>query len=221
MICITGDMHADLDRFKDKRIKKLKRNDALIVCGDFGFLWDGSKKEKRILKKIGRKRYYTLFVDGCHENFDLLNEYQETNWCGGKVHPISGKLLHLKRGEIYDIQGKKIFAFGGGHSDDMDIRRYSNTWWEAENPTFDEINSGKEHLKDNDNTVDYIVTHEPPATIKEFLQTNDKHLSEMGIFFEDMKKTCKFKTWFFGKYHINKKISSQYEAMFTNVVVIK
>ena len=38
MIYITGDIHGDLSRFKDKRIKKLKKGDTLIVCGDFGFM---------------------------------------------------------------------------------------------------------------------------------------------------------------------------------------
>ena len=46
MICITGDMHADFSRFKNKKLKRLKKGDYLIICGDFGFIWDGSKKEK-------------------------------------------------------------------------------------------------------------------------------------------------------------------------------
>ncbi|MEG0615810.1 MAG: metallophosphoesterase family protein, partial [Oscillospiraceae bacterium] len=73
MICITGDVHGDFTRFNDKRIKRLRKNDCLIICGDFGFLWNGSRKEKSLLKKLGRKRYNVLFVDGCHENFELLN----------------------------------------------------------------------------------------------------------------------------------------------------
>lgn len=51
MIYFTGDLHGDYDRFKSKELKKLKKGDTLIVCGDFGFLWDGSKKEQSILKK--------------------------------------------------------------------------------------------------------------------------------------------------------------------------
>lgn len=50
MIYVTGDVHADLGRFKGKAAKKLKKGDTLIVCGDFGFVWDGSKKEQRVLK---------------------------------------------------------------------------------------------------------------------------------------------------------------------------
>jgi len=46
MICITGDIHGDIDRFEHKAIKKLKKGDTLIVCGDFGFMWDGEQKRK-------------------------------------------------------------------------------------------------------------------------------------------------------------------------------
>lgn len=57
MIYFTGDLHGDYDRFKSKELKKLKKGDTLIVCGDFGFLWDGSKKEQSILKKIEKLKY--------------------------------------------------------------------------------------------------------------------------------------------------------------------
>ena len=72
MIYITGDIHGDFDRFKSRELKKLKKQDALIICGDFGFIWSGSKKEKRLLKKIGKLPYNVLFVEGSHENYDLL-----------------------------------------------------------------------------------------------------------------------------------------------------
>ena len=50
MIYITGDIHGDFSRFRSPALKKLRKNDALIVCGDFGFIWDGSEKEQKILK---------------------------------------------------------------------------------------------------------------------------------------------------------------------------
>ena len=39
-------MHGEMARFEDSRIRKLKKGDTLIVCGDFGFLWDGGAKEE-------------------------------------------------------------------------------------------------------------------------------------------------------------------------------
>ena len=111
MIYITGDTHGDFSRFKDSTTRKIKKGDTLIVCGDFGFIWNGSRAEKQILKKIGELRYTVAFIDGCHENFKLLEEYPELQWNGGTARSISGKLVHLKRGQVYNIEGKKFFTF--------------------------------------------------------------------------------------------------------------
>ncbi|MBP5606572.1 MAG: metallophosphoesterase, partial [Ruminiclostridium sp.] len=57
MILVTGDVHGDLSRFSDKHIKRLKKNDFLLICGDLGLIWDGSEKEKKLLKKLGKHKY--------------------------------------------------------------------------------------------------------------------------------------------------------------------
>ena len=214
-------MHGDYSRFNDKKIKKLKKGDFLIVCGDFGFVWDGSPKEKRILKKIGRKRFYTLFVEGCHENYDLLEQYPEENFCGGRVSVISGRLMRMKRGNMFKLQGHRFFAFGGGQTKEIDIRRESRTWWEAELPTPEEVKAGILTLKDYGNEADYIVTHEPPASMKEFLGFEVRQISHMHTFFDAVKNDCKFKMWFFGKAHINKVIPPKYRCLFDEVVQIQ
>lgn len=216
MIYITGDMHGDYSRFK--KMPNIKKNDFLIVCGDFGFIWDGSKKENLMLKKIGKFKYKVLFVDGCHENYDLLNKYEVSDWNGGKAQVISGNLIHLMRGNVYNLGDTKIFAFGGGQSDDKSIRKEANTWWEEEVPTQQEIDFGKSNLNKNKNVVDYIVTHEPPATLKEFLRIDERHKSEMGTYFDTLRTECTFKKWFFGKCHTDKIVPPQYYAVFNDVI---
>lgn len=221
MICITGDMHGELERFNDKRIRSLKKGDFLIVCGDFGFVWDGSKREEAILKSIGKKRFYTLFIEGCHENYDLLAKYPEEDFCGGRVNVISGNLMHIKRGSILDLQGMRFFAFGGGQTKDIDIRRDSNTWYEAELPTTEEVRDAVLNLKNADGKLDYIITHEPPASMKEFLGFEVRQISHMHTFFDAVKNDCTFKMWFFGKAHINKVIPPKYRCLFDDVVTLR
>ena len=127
MIYITGDMHGDISRFDSPAIKQLKKGDTLIVCGDFGFVWDNSKIEQKILKKLGKKKFNVCFIDGTHENFELLNAYPLTNWNGGKVHHICGNVYHLMRGQIFKIDNMTFFTMGGGESPDIDIRFENNT----------------------------------------------------------------------------------------------
>ena len=74
MIYITGDMHGRPERFKDGDIKKLKKGDTLIVAGDFGFVWDGSKAEEKLLKHLGKHKYNILFVPGTNDNYTLLEK---------------------------------------------------------------------------------------------------------------------------------------------------
>ena len=83
MIYLTGDLHGDIERLKSKEMKKLKKGDTLIVCGDFGFVWDGSKKEQSVLKKLGKSKYQILFAEGTHDNLDLLEQYPAEDWNGG------------------------------------------------------------------------------------------------------------------------------------------
>lgn len=84
MIFVTGDTHGDLHRFDNPVVKKMKKEDTLIICGDFGFIWEGNDQERKILEKLGKKKYQILFVDGAHENFDLLDQYPVEEWHGEK-----------------------------------------------------------------------------------------------------------------------------------------
>ncbi|MFA5659369.1 MAG: metallophosphoesterase [Oscillospiraceae bacterium] len=220
MIYITGDIHGDISRFKDKRLKKLKKADYLIVCGDFGFLWEGTKKEQRILRKLGKKKYTILFVEGCHENYNLLYSYNIQPWNGGEVRVLSGKLRQLVRGSIFNIDGMKIFAFGGGQGADNDIRKKVKTCWREELPTDNEIISAIKNLKDNNDSVDYIITHEPPAFLHDYLDVDAERLqtNQLNAAFNTIADGCKFKRWFFGKCHKNKTISPHFQAVFCDIV---
>lgn len=220
MIYVTGDTHGDITRFKSPEIRKLGRGDTLIIAGDFGFFWDNSKQERAALKKLADKNYTIAFLDGCHENFDILEKYKPEEWHGGKARIIAPNIIHLMRGQVYTIEKKKIFTFGGGHSQDIEFRR-DNDWWPQEQPTQAEITEGIAHLRENNYKIDYVITHEPPASLKECLGVDVLERLEMHAFFEDVIKTCYYDKWFFGKCHIDKHIPIKFYAVFNNVIPLK
>ena len=221
MIFITGDTHGDFNRFKSPILRKLKKNDALIVCGDFGFFWDGSKKEKKIIKKLTKMRYNVLFVEGSHDNYDLLNEYEVSEWCGGKVRHIGGKLRQLLRGQVYEICGKKIFSFGGSQRElDASDRVNGLNWWAAEVPTQEQLDEAKENLEKSGNTVDFIITHEPPALINEFIEIDkNEDRTTLNSFLDTLRETIKYQRWYFGKLHINKLVPPKHVAIFDGIAI--
>lgn len=224
MIYVTGDMHGQIARFDDPALRKLKERDTLLVCGDFGFLWNGSAAEMNTLKKLSKKKYNICFVDGTHENFDMLSRLKIKKWNGGKVHQIAPNIFHLMRGQVFKIEDQTVFTFGGGESPDIEIRFEMNTWSDKEIPTREELLEGVENLQKTDGKIDIVVTHEPPAKIKDFLLLNtgfDAPITAINTYLEDVGKTCSFSHWYFGSLHMDKFISATHVSLFKNVLDAK
>lgn len=216
LIYITGDMHGDFSRFHDVKKARVKKGDTLIICGDFGFLWEGGKKEEAMLKKIGKLPYQVLFVDGSHENHKLLLSYPETEFAGDHARNLSGSLYLLRRGGIYTIEGKTIFAFGGGISTDENASRKNEEYLL---PSAEEIKRASHLLAEHGDKVDFIVTHDAPVRLQRFIDLEDAdHLDHLHTFLEEISKTITFKQWYCGKYHLNRKIPPCYHMLFTDVV---
>ena len=121
-IFVTGDTHGGFQRFEDQYFpeqKDMSRNDSVIVCGDFGGLWSGSPAEEYWLDWLENRPFTTLFLDGNHENFNILNALPEKIWNGGRVHEVRPHVLHLMRGQVFEIEGYTFFAMGGASSHDI------------------------------------------------------------------------------------------------------
>ena len=94
MFYITGDTHGfeDWEKLNTTNFPEQKYMsdyyDFLIIVGDFGGIWDGAEQDRYVLKAYNQRKFTTLFIDGNHENHDLLDKYPVEEWNGGKVHKI-------------------------------------------------------------------------------------------------------------------------------------
>ncbi|MGN0532516.1 MAG: metallophosphoesterase family protein [Eubacterium sp.] len=224
MVYITGDMHGDLSLFKNPKLRKLNDDDFLIVCGDFGFLWDNSENEQKTLKQLEKKKYTICFVDGAHENHDMLIKYQPYRFHGGNAHKIAPNIFHLMRGEIFTFNNKTYFCMGGGESDDIEMREEGVTWWKEEMPNAEEMMNGARNLKDYDYKVDYVITHEAPALAKDFIRLHSKHeikLTPLNTYLQELMKNVEYNHWFFGSLHMDLPISKKMTAVFEEIIKIR
>lgn len=218
MIYVTGDTHGDLSRLDSL---KLKKGDTLIICGDFGFIWDGSGHEEKVLRMLGKKKFNICFIDGTHENFDLLAEYDETLFCGGKAQNISGNLYHLMRGQIYNIEGHSVFCMGGGESPDVEQLMENGVYSRKEYPHETELREAEENLAKIGNRVDFIITHEPPASVKDFLCLHSEVppiRSPLNAWLDNLAQNVDYTRWFFGSMHIDKTVSLSRVAVFEKII---
>lgn len=224
VVYVTGDMHGDESRLYDRNWRKLRPKDTLIICGDFGFLWDGSNREKKILEYLGSRKFTVAFLDGTHENFDLLYSKRETIWKGGRVHRISGNLFHLMRGQVFNIEGIRIFTFGGGESTDKEMRMEQNRWWRQEMPTPEEMAEGAQRLDEEGLEVDYILTHEPPSLVKSamLLRSGEPdRINKLNGYLEEISRSCKYKHWYFGSMHEDRTVTPSHTAVFKKYIALK
>lgn len=224
MVYITGDTHGDISFFKSPALKKLTEDDTLIICGDFGFIWDGSEKEKKALEQLQKKRYTICFVDGAHENFDMLKGYPPYRYKGGNAQKIASNIYHLMRGEIYTFERKTFFVMGGGESEDIEMRTEGKTWWKEEMPGGKELLRGAKNLRDADYKVNYILTYEAPAMAKDFirLHTNkEMHLTPLNTYLQELMKGVEYSHWYFGSLHMDMNISKKMTAVFNEVIKIR
>lgn len=227
MIYITGDTHRrEYKKLQDfcERHKELTKRDFIIIAGDFGGVWSSETLEED-LKPYRDLPATVLFIDGNHENFDLLNTYPVEVWNGGKVHKIKPDIIHLMRGQIYEIEGKTIFTFGGATSIDKDYRIEGKTWWKQELPTYEELDEAISNLKRYNNEIDYIITHSCseraynyPAICR-YVSSKYQCLEvQMLSYIEDI---ASFNHWYFGHFHIDAKLGEKYTALLDNVIEIK
>lgn len=220
MIYFTGDTHREQDVAKinpDDGFslgKTLTKKDYMIIVGDFGFIYDGGKGDKFWLDWIESLPWTTCFIDGNHENFSLLNEFPTEIWHQGRIHRIRSNIVHLMRGEIFEIDGLRFFCFGGAPSHDAQYRVSNVNWWQEELPTFEEMNNAKKNLDACDWKVDYVLTHEiyeghPLANRFETNMDNyGPEYFDLKPFLKELEQKLNYRYWLHGHYHLDQIIQS-------------
>ena len=222
MIRITGDPHGDISRFYDLYYNHGEghwtKDDILIICGDWGFLFLNNKTENSFLDDLSSRPYTICFVDGNHENFDAINTYPIIEWNGGKAHQIRKNIFHLMRGQVFEIDGKTFFTMGGAYSIDKGSRTPGYSWWPDELPTDADYKEATSNLQKYGMKVDYIITHTlPREMILRLGKYPDAHDMELTGFLEWIMYEVDFKHWYCGHWHDDKELNDQFTILWFDV----
>lgn len=225
MIYLAADTHGMHDIQKVITFcneNNVTKDDYLIILGDIGVCFFNNARDEQV-KEIFRQLPPTiLFIDGNHENFDLLDQYPIDTWNGGKVHFIKKDIIHLMRGQVFTIENKTFFTFGGGNSIDQMQRTPHISWWPQEIPTYQEFQEGLDNLQDHHNQVDYILTHTVPGDIISHLVTRIIPGEEtMHHYFDTINAIISFKKWYFGHWHIDIHIEDKYIGLWNIVTLLE
>ncbi len=247
-IYITGDTHGDFSRLGKgcfPELERLTKDDYVVICGDFGGVWDDGSEEQQLLDQLDRRPFTTLFVSGNHENYDLLSKFPVSEWNGGKVQAIRPSILHLLRGQVFTLDGQTFFTMGGASSHDVSdgilelddpyfkqkyrllsfrdalFRVNHQSWWKEELPSDAEYLEARENLQRHGWKVDYILTHCAPTSIQEAIVSGLYAPDRLTDFLEELRKKCRFESWFFGHYHNNKVIAKKFVLLYEEMIALR
>ena len=170
--------------------------------------------------------------------------YPVEEWHGGKVQKIRPSVIHLMRGQIYKLEGKMIFTFGGASShdidggilelDDPDFKKKKKeldkgwkpyrinhlSWWKEELPSKEEMEEGRNNLLRFDNKVDFIVTHCASSSTAALLSHGLYKPDLLTDYLEEIRQNVKFKKWFFGHYHENRNVNAEEILLWEQIIRI-
>ena len=224
---IAGDIHGTLDIgklvcFFEEHEGEYTKDDYLIILGDVavcGFSASDERETRRILRELPAT---VLFIDGNHENFEILNSYPVDTWNGGKVHFIDNDIIHLMRGQVFEIDRVKFFAFGGAYSIDKELRTEGLTWFPEEMPDQDEYDEGIRNLKKHDHQVDYILTHTAPGEVAGAMGYGEFSNDEVELrkYLQWIADSTDFTAWYFGHFHEDTEVEGMFYCLFDEVIEI-
>lgn len=236
-VYVTGDIHGwlDIGKLTPDRWpvgQTLRKCDYLVICGDFGLVWSNppTLEERFFLDWLDNRPWTTLFVDGNHENYDLLDSFPTSEWRGGKVARVPGTkhILHLRRGQVYEM-GKfgRWFCMGGAPSHDVAGRVEGTSWWAREMPSQEEYDEAWSNLERVGWQVDYVFTHEVPRKLRRHAMVRhydpsreqDDELTAFLQRVDDRLDKGRLKVWYAGHYHDDMMLRDKQHVELYNHVV--
>lgn len=219
MIYVTGDTHGEIDFNKLEKLKerKLTYKDILIILGDCGICWSALDLTKKL--ELYRSLHCTIiFLDGNHENFDMLESLPVIELYGALMHKVDKHIYHVLRGEIMEINKIKFLCIGGAHSIDIMWRVPGISWWPREDIEERDIINAKKHLKKYNNNVDFVLTHcVDSLTVTKILKFKKDNSSDQLNFID---KTVKYKYWLFGHYHFDFWLNEKKLCMYQDIYLL-
>ena len=206
--CHGGENTAGIEQY----LQNSAESDLLIILGDVGLNFGSSEKNRAFTKWFLSLDRSIAFIDGNHENHAFLSSFPDDIWCGGEVHRLSDRIVHLKRGNIYTIGDKTFFVMGGCKSSEK--WKEMGLWYEGEEPTPEELSTAYENLNKFDNKVDYVLTHK-----YECQKSKSEALTLEGLM-EYIDKNIAFGHWYSGHWHRTEFIDDSHTVAYDEPIKI-
>lgn len=190
MIAFIGDIHRSFTALEHTLTLALSTGATTIIqCGDYWLYGDEVPPQPDDHPDMAQMAQATLesvcppgidlaevdlrFIDGNHENFDLLNPDAD------EPVAVSENITYMPRGSRARLAGAELLFLGGASSIDKTWRTEGFDWWPGENITDEQTNRAVTAATDPGRpAVDILVTHETTTEAFDVLSEASSHACE-------------------------------------------
>lgn len=235
-VFVTGDTHGNFDWLADWCVKnKTTKNDALIICGDAGFMYYGADnwREKHMKQMVQDCSITILCVRGNHEarpvNYTdiqfVVVEPDPLVPSGYYYEPDYPDIWYIADGSDFRINNKRCLFIGGAYSVDKEYRQMMGWHWFADEELtreeqlniMDKLGGCGQHPR-----FDFVFTHTCPneaIPTDLFLTFIDQSRvsRNMENFLTEITNIIYFDRWFFGHYHADRHINENYTMLYNQI----
>ena len=223
-IYLMSDIHGDFRPVRDfwlraklKEKMTLNREDqVLIITGDFGGNFFFNYRDENFKEKLGKYPFTYFIVRGNHEERASIcaeqypNKWHTEQYFENQVlvendYPYIKYALDIP--SKYIINGYSTLIFPGGYSVDKYKRLQMGwSWFENEQLNIEEMEIGKDLVKNNDNKCDLVLSHTCPILYEPtdlFLSCVDQSMVDktMERYLGEIEFRLDYRTWCWGHYH--------------------
>lgn len=214
MIYIISDLHGDKN-FKglQEYLRIAEENDLLIVLGDIGLKFEDTAENHEFTNYFLNIKKNIAFIDGNHENFAYINSFPVDTWKSGTVNRLSEHIVHMKRGSVFEIEGKCFFAFGGCKSSPKWAEM--GLWYAGEEATEEECRYAYENLKKHNFKVDYVLTHKYESG-----PVGPKTCINLMKLTEFIEGNVAYRKWYSGHWHRREIVDAKHELVYDSLITV-
>lgn len=204
-VLFIGDIHGawgDADDVMDAATSEHGNIDLVIQVGDMGFGMPGVRPWARVPVEGQKWRW----IDGNHENFDLLYKRDLPNFGYDPYHILWPRLWkeflsrwkYMPRGTVED----GILYIGGASSIDRMWRTPGLDWWDAENISYADAERTLDAIEAYAGHIHTVISHDcPEAFIMEPVLNGPEYSDGNRKFLDHIRTIVKPDRWYFGHYH--------------------
>lgn len=218
LVLLAGDWHGNVN-WAQRIISQLpyllpdEAKPLILHLGDFG-IWHGKQGleyRMRVSVALEAMDAELWFVDGNHENHELLADYAKNSTTeDGRVF-ISPRIYHLPRNYRFELSGRTFHALGGAVSVDKVLRREGVDWWPDEALTAEEAATACEGI-----SPDVVLAHDAPQCVPfafgpppKAWATEDLHKAQLHRELLQKVTDCMSPAlWVHGHYHVRQNWTS-------------